>query len=92
VIADQTEMPALRKHRDLIMQRPIFEMEHETAGDALSSSALNEIAVCQNTALLSAKRKSHARGPRHVARRRVRLVGHSPEQGDAGQRNRETVS
>jgi hypothetical protein len=45
VIADQAEMPALRKNRGLIMQRPIFEMEPETAGDTISPSALNEIAV-----------------------------------------------
>jgi hypothetical protein len=41
-------MTALREDAGLIIHRPIFEVEYQTAGDAIAPGALNQIAGRQH--------------------------------------------
>ena len=51
VVAQQREMPTLGEDGGFIIQRAVLEVEHETAGDAIAPSVLNQIAVRQHTPL-----------------------------------------
>ena len=91
-IADQLKVAPLRKHGGLVVQRTIFEVEQQVAGDAIISRVLNEIAIGQDTALGQAQREKAMHESLHMSYDDG-LCGcnTSPDQDGPGQREEETI-